>query len=171
MTVISPHAAGAAFDMAIRHLREARILALQALCQFDVQGDEFQSQLDGFLRDSVEERTSPGGKPLPPEAIKLAGDMARGAWSQHAGTDRRIAASSQSWSVGRMALVDRNILRLAVYELLEQPETPFKVVINEALELAHQFSDGESSAFVNGVLDAVWRQIQIEADAIGQQDD
>lgn len=156
--------------MAIRHLREARILALQALCQFDVQGDEFESQLDDFLRDSVDERTSSGGKPLPPEAIKLAADMVRGAWSQHAGSDRRIAASSQSWSIDRMALVDRNILRLAVYELLERPETPFKVVINEALELAHQFSDGESSAFVNGVLDAVWRKIQLETDAAGQRD-
>lgn len=157
--------------MAIRHLREARILALQALCQFDVQGDEFQSQLDDFLRDSVDERASSGGKPLPADAIELAADMARGAWSQHAGSDRRIAASSQSWSIDRMALVDRNILRLAVYELLERPETPFKVVINEALELAHGFSDGESPAFVNGVLDAVRQQIQFETDAAGRQNE
>lgn len=157
--------------MAIRHLREARGLAMQALCQLDVQGDEFHSQLDDFLHDSVHERTSSGGKPLPTDAIKLAAEMARGAWSQHADADRRIAASSQSWSIDRMALVDRNILRLAVYELLEQPQTPFKVVINEALELAHRFSDGESSAFVNGVLDAVWQQIQLETDAAGQQDE
>ena len=70
--------------------------------------------------------------------------------------DRRIAAKSEHWRLDRMPAVDRNILRLAVYEMSEL-KTPPAVVIDEALELARQFSGDESVAFVNGVLDAVHR--------------
>ena len=150
--------------MAIRFRHEARTLAMQALCQLDVQSEDFLPQLDDFLRDSASERASSGGVRLPSEAISLAASLAQGAWARRGDSDRRIAACSERWSVARMALVDRGILRLAVFELLEVPETPFKVVIDEALELAHEFSDVDSPSFINGVLDAVWRGIQSEID-------
>ena len=148
--------------MAVRFRHEARTLAMQVLCQLDVQNEDFLPQLDGFLRDSAAERASSGGVRLPAEAITLAAGMAQGAWARRGESDRRIAGCSESWSLERMALVDRGILRLAVFEMLEVPETPFKVVIDEALELAHEFSDAESPSFINGVLDAVWRGIQSE---------
>ena len=68
--------------------------------------------------------------------------------------DRRIQQSSQNWRLERMPMVDRNILRLAVYEMIKSG-TPRAVVIDEALELARQFSGDESVSFINGVLDAV----------------
>ena len=137
---------------------------MQALCQLDVQSEDFLPQLDDFLRDSASERASSGGVRLPGEAIRLAADLTRGAWARRGDSDGRIAESSESWSVDRMALVDRGILRLAVFELLEEPQIPFKVVIDEALELAHEFSDVDSPSFINGVLDAVWRRIHSEID-------
>lgn len=69
--------------------------------------------------------------------------------------DDQIVAGSRNWRLERMARVDRNILRLAVGELLHTPATPVKVVINEAVELAKRFGTAESSAFVNGVLDRI----------------
>jgi N utilization substance protein B len=74
--------------------------------------------------------------------------------------DRLLAANAHNWRVERMAIVDRIVLRLAVAELLTQPETPPKVVINEAIELARTFSGEEAVPFINGVLDAVRKQMQ-----------
>lgn len=73
--------------------------------------------------------------------------------------DTIIGAHARNWRVERMAVVDRLIMRLAVCELLTAPDTPAKVVINEALELARAFSGDEAVAFVNGVLDAVRRDL------------
>lgn len=69
--------------------------------------------------------------------------------------DRRIREHAEHWRLERMAAVDRNLLRLALFELLHYPETPPAVVINEALEIARRFSDKDSVDFVNGVLDAI----------------
>lgn len=70
-------------------------------------------------------------------------------------TDELIAAHARNWRIERMAVVDRLVLRLAIYELLERPDTPVPVVINEAMELARRFSGEEPVPFINGVLDAV----------------
>ena len=82
--------------------------------------------------------------------------LVRGATDQAAAIDQRITAKSDHWRLDRMAVVDRNILRLAVYEMTDVG-TPAPVVIDEALELARKFSTDESVAFINGVLDAVRR--------------
>jgi N utilization substance protein B len=82
--------------------------------------------------------------------------LVRGAAAGSAEIDRRISAKSANWRIERMPVVDRNILRLATYEM-NQLKTPPAVVIDEALELARQFSGEESVAFINGVLDAVRR--------------
>ena len=74
--------------------------------------------------------------------------------------DPMIVEAAEHWRLERLNVLDRLILRLAIYELLHEPETPAKVVINEALELARTFSGDEAVRFVNGVLDAVRRKLQ-----------
>ncbi|HKF00497.1 MAG TPA: transcription antitermination factor NusB [Actinomycetes bacterium] len=76
--------------------------------------------------------------------------------------DERIAAAAEHWRLGRMPLIDRNVLRLGAYELLEQPEVPTAVVLNEAVELAKLLSTADSGRFVNGVLGRIARDIRGE---------
>ncbi|MHC4194646.1 MAG: transcription antitermination factor NusB, partial [Planctomycetota bacterium] len=71
-----------------------------------------------------------------------------------------ITASIMKWDLSRLSFVDKNILRLAVYQLRFCPDIPPKVVINEALELAKKFGSAKSSAFVNGVLDSIFKKIK-----------
>jgi N utilization substance protein B len=77
--------------------------------------------------------------------------------------DRLLGAHAQNWRVERMAVLDRLVLRMATYELLADPGTPAKVVINEALELARAYSGEEAVGFVNGVLDAVRKELGRDA--------
>jgi len=84
-------------------------------------------------------------------------ELARGASKMAPDIDHRIAEKSAHWKIERMPIVDRNILRLGIYEMSRR-ETPPAVVIDEALELARQFSGEESVAFINGVLDAVHKE-------------
>jgi N utilization substance protein B len=123
------------------------------------------SEIAGFLGSAARERAADAGGPVGPGVVTLAGSLARGAWAAGDMLARRMAEASERWSIERMSLVDRNILRLGAYELLERPETPFKVALNEAIELAKLFGDIESPAFVNGVLDGVWRKVQQETGA------
>ena len=74
--------------------------------------------------------------------------------------DERIRSRAEHWRISRMAVVDRNILRLAVYELLFEPAVPAKVTINEAIEIAKKFGTSESSRFINGVLDRIHRELR-----------
>ena len=102
--------------------------------------------------------------------LQKAGDAAREFASQLVeGTvdrveeiDKILIETSEHWRLGRMSMVDRNVLRIAVYELLTK-STPPGVVINEALEVAKRFSSPESAGFVNGVLDAVNQEINAKA--------
>jgi N utilization substance protein B len=74
--------------------------------------------------------------------------------------DNRIRDRAENWRISRMAVVDRNILRLAVYEFLNEGDTPKTVVINEALEIARRFSTYEATQFINGILDAIKRDLE-----------
>ena len=121
----------------------ARRLALQGLCCLDVRGEGTAEAVLDFLRDSRES----------PETVAEAEGMLRSALARRGEADALLSGQSRHWDVGRMALVDRNILRLAVCELLAG-QTPKKVVISEALRLANEFGSAQSSRFVNGVLDA-----------------
>ncbi len=82
-----------------------------------------------------------------------AGDLYWGTLKHRKEIDQMLTEVAENWSVSRMAVVDRNILRLAAFELLHQTETPSKVVIDEAVELAKRYGSVDSSAFVNGILD------------------
>lgn len=73
--------------------------------------------------------------------------------------DRLLTRRTENWRIERMAVIDRLVLRLAIYELVAERETPAKVIINEALELARSYSGEEAVAFVNGVLDAVRKEL------------
>jgi N utilization substance protein B len=81
------------------------------------------------------------------------------------GMDEVIAGAASHWRIDRMAVVDRNVLRLAAYEMIHRPDTPKAVVIDEAIEVAKKFGGEESGAFVNGILDAVLRRLEGEKQA------
>ncbi|MEY2475118.1 MAG: transcription antitermination protein NusB [Actinomycetota bacterium] len=96
--------------------------------------------------------------PLPPEEFVV--DLVSGVGKHQARIDELIAAHAIDWTLERMAAVDRNILRLAVYELLERPDIPAAAVLSEAVELATRYSTDESSRFVNGLLASVAKDVR-----------
>jgi len=83
-----------------------------------------------------------------------------GVYGQQREMDRIIAGSAEHWRIERMAVVDRNVLRMAVYEMLTERETPPAVIIDEAIEVARRFGSEESGAFINGILDDVRRRVE-----------
>ena len=127
--------------------RESRRLALQVLYAADLA--PAQGSDEAF--DRVAENFD-----LHPGAVAFAKELVCGTLAARDTIDARIALHAQNWRLERMAAVDRNLLRLAVHELLHT-DTPAQVVINEAVELARDFGGERSPAFVNGVLDAVAR--------------
>jgi N utilization substance protein B len=76
--------------------------------------------------------------------------------------DERIRLRTEHWRIPRMAIVDRNLLRMAIYEFMFQPNTPRTVAINEALEIARRFSTHEATQFINGILDAIKRDLETQ---------
>ena len=137
--------------MPARHRSRQR--ALQVLFASDYGSKSVEDAISAFYETLGSEESEPVR--TPPDPFMEA--LVRGAAAKTAEIDRRIASSSEHWRLERMAAVDRNILRLAVYEMTDT-ETPAAVVIDEALELARQFSTDESVSFVNGLLDAIRRQ-------------
>jgi len=95
------------------------------------------------------------GPELAGTSRRFAEDLAEGTIAHLQSIDARIEAQAQHWRLERMAVIDRLILRMAVYEFLYRPETPRMVVIDEAIELARTFSEQDAVRFVNGVLDGI----------------
>ena len=126
----------------------ARELAMQALYQLDVQGDDILGHLEKFFLESDTVNF----------IRKLASDWTKGTWDNLKQCDEFIADSTIKWEFARLSPVDRSILRLSVYQLKFCPDIPPKVIINEAIELAKKFSTDKSPAFVNGVLDAILKK-------------
>ena len=125
--------------------RTARECALQMLYQHDVGKQVLETILDSFWEMNEQ-----------PEKVRaFATELFRGTISRIKEIDRLIQGHTKNWRLSRMAAVDRNVLRLAVFELLSDAKTPDTVVINEALEIAKKFSTNESAQFVNGVLDSI----------------
>jgi N utilization substance protein B len=91
----------------------------------------------------------------PEEAQRFAAELVEGVLERRERIDALIAASSEHWRLSRLPQVDRNILRVATYELLCRPDVPASVAIDEAIEIAKRFGSDESPQFVNGVLDHV----------------
>ncbi|MBI3286776.1 MAG: transcription antitermination factor NusB [Chloroflexi bacterium] len=122
--------------------RKARAVALQTLYEVDVAGHAAEV----VLAQRQEEDD------LPEEGVEFARRLVKGAWEHRARLDVLISQIAPEWPVAQMAPIDRNILRLAIYEILHEPETPLKVAINEAVELAKLFGSDSSRRFVNGAL-------------------
>ena len=101
-----------------------------------------------------------GEEAVPDRQREFANGLVLGTVERQAEIDRLLAAHAQNWRVERMAVIDRIVLRMAVYEMLAAGETPAKVIINEAIELARSFSGDEAVGFVNGVLDAVRKNLR-----------
>ncbi|MCU1494480.1 MAG: NusB antitermination factor [Acidimicrobiaceae bacterium] len=96
--------------------------------------------------------------PIPPEAY--AEELFLGVGRRAAEVDRLVAENATSWAIDRMPAVDRQLLRLATYELLDRPDVPLAVIIDEAVELAKQYSTDDSGRYVNGVLAAVAARVR-----------
>ena len=126
----------------------ARELAIQGLYQLDVQGPDLLGELGRFFNEADDDEV----------VRKLALDWTTGTWENLALCDEAIEEAAIKWQFKRLATVDKSILRLSVYQLKFCSDIPPKVVINEAIELAKKYSTEKSSAFVNGVLDAVLRK-------------
>lgn len=99
---------------------------------------------------------------LPEAARCFAGELVAGVMAHRARLDERLGAHATNWRLERMAVVDRNVLRLAAYEIL-YTETPSEVLIDEAVDLARRFGGDRSPGFVNGILDALSREREKEA--------
>src|SRR5436190_7501517 len=131
--------------------RKARECALQMLFAADVA----EMTADDVVRSYWAEL---GESELDETARAFATRLATGTLSNLEQLDERIRSRAEHWRISRMAVVDRNILRLAVYEFLYEP-TPRTVAINEALEIARRFSTYEATQFINGILDAIKRDL------------
>ena len=137
-----------------QQLRLAREAALQMLYGWEMTGDALPEAIAG-VRDLQL-------RPPAPERDALAVALAQGTARTLDRIDPLIAEAATNWRIERLAVIDRLVLRLAVYELLERPDVPPAVVINEALELARTFSAPDAVRFVNGVLDAIRRRLEQE---------
>ena len=124
----------------------ARERAVQALYQIDVTASDLEEALSRFWRSF---------EPVEREVMDLAEGLVRGVAEHRRAIDEAIEGVSAHWRLDRMAKVDRNVLRLAVHELLHREEVPVKVVINEAIELGKKYGSESSGAFINGVLDKI----------------
>lgn len=142
--------------MPARHRSRQR--ALQVLYQWDMRREPVERAIESFY-DTLFDPTGQGGDGgEPPPVDDFMETLVRGAAASFETIDRKIAEKSANWRIERMPVVDRNVLRLGIYEMT-QIGTPPAVVIDEAIELARQFSGEESVSFINGVLDAVRREI------------
>lgn len=127
--------------------RRARERALQILFQWDIHGKP-GDWLDDFWRQY----------PAPEDVKGFAERLVEGVLAHRKELDELIGTLALNWKIERMPIVDRNILRSALFELLWLPDVPAKVTVNEALELARAFADEEARRFVNGILDRVLKE-------------
>ena len=127
--------------------RKARECALQMLFAADVVKNEDSFSIDDYWAEL-------GDSDFDDKTREFANNLVRGTITNNEPIDDRIRTRAEHWRIERMAIVDRNVLRLAVYEFLYE-DTPHTVVINEALEIARRFSTFEATQFINGILDAI----------------
>ncbi len=130
--------------------RRARECALQMLFQIDLTGVGAEEVFAQFW----------AGQAASDETRAFAQGLVLGVMRHRRSIDSVLTSSSEHWRVERMAVVDRNVLRMAVYEMLFHPETPAAVVIDEAIEVAKRFGGEESGAFVNGILDGIRKSVE-----------
>lgn len=139
--------------------RQAREAALQVLYRMDgMPAPDLEAILADPRRISAELATHFAHFLVPEGQREFAAELAAGALRDRQKIDSIIESAQTQWKLVRMAAIDRNLLRLAVHEMLAFSDIPPSVTINEAIELAKQFSAAESAAFINGILDQVARE-------------
>ncbi len=131
--------------------RQSRILAMQALCQWDVQGEETTQALAEFLR-AQEASESDLGK---------ATEIVKKFWANRQSVDDRIEARATNWDLKRLSPVDRNVMRVALVEWMTG-EVPEKVVLDEAIEIGKEYGGAESPRLINGILDKVLKKMNTD---------
>lgn len=127
--------------------RRAREIVLQLLYEADVNGTRDAESARRFIRSRLQGRRG---------LTDFADKLLRGTLSHRDAIDQRLSKAATRWSLPRMPVTDRNVLRLATYEMLHG-ETPGRVAVNEAIELAKRYGDKDSPRFVNGVLDRLYK--------------
>jgi N utilization substance protein B len=125
--------------------RRSRELAMQALFYVDMRQNQSKAMLDLYLQNFTP------AKKLLPFFLELVNGVIR----EREQIDTMIERFSSNWKMSRMSCVDRNIMRIAIYEMLYRVDIPLKVSINEAIDVAKKFGTEESGAFINGILDSV----------------
>lgn len=130
--------------------RQARTVAMQTLYEFDTTGHDVDETLQ---RDAA-------GLRLSAESLAYAEELTHGVLARLEVIDAEIAKVASDWPISQMARIDKNILRLAIYEILYNNSVPAKAAINEAVELAKLFGSDTSSRFVNGVLGTIFNRTQ-----------
>jgi N utilization substance protein B len=135
----------------------AREAAIQMLYQWEVGREPMADVARTFWTEGPA-----AGSALGDDLRRFATTLAAGVADSVGDIDPIITGAAENWRIERMNVLDRLILRMAIYEFLHEPETPAKVIINEALELARTFSTDDSVRFINGVLDAVRRTLPRE---------
>lgn len=132
----------------MRKRSRSREFALQILYQMDITHDNSEPSLDNFWFRYSEEI-------IDEEVKQFSSELVRGVAGNLAAIDKKISQYATNWELKRMAVVDRNVLRLSCYELMYRTDIPPKVSINEAVELAKKYSGLEAGKFVNAILDKV----------------
>ncbi len=127
--------------------RQARELALQALFFFDMDSSDPEKSLEGFCINNEEKLT--------PEIKPFFLDLVNGVMEHQSQIDDLLIKCSKNWKLSRMPVVDRNIMRIAIFEFLKREDIPSSVTINEAVEIGKKYGTRDSGAFINGVLDRI----------------
>ncbi len=129
----------------MRKRSQAREIALQTLYELDVRGEEVLDEIEALIAKTIRDT----------EVAKFGRELVEGTWENRTQIDHHIEEVARNWEISRMAIVDRNVLRLATYELIFREDIPPLVSINEAIEIVKKYSTRNSGAFVNGILDNI----------------
>jgi transcription antitermination protein NusB len=129
--------------------RMAREWAVQILFALDLNPADPETVFAGFWREHAADRN----------ARAFTEQAVRGVWAHREAIDACLKARAEHWDVSRMGVIERNVMRLALYELMYCPEIPAAVAINEAVDIAKYFSNTESGRFVNGILDRARKEL------------
>ncbi len=130
--------------------RQGREWAVQLLFQLDLNPGELEKAFAGFWQDLTAE----------PEAREFAEELVRGVMEHKKELDASIVKCAKNWTVKRMGVVDRNVIRMALYEMHHKDDIPSVVSINEAVDIVKYFSSTESGKFVNGILDRARKDLE-----------
>jgi N utilization substance protein B len=153
----------------IRRRTRAREIAMQVLFQFDVRGEGYAAEVGKTTAQLCADEANEGKEPQDgrehADVVEFAQRIVDGTLQNRAAIDQRLAGVTRNWDLARMATVDRNVLRMATYELTFCADVPPKVAINEAIELGKKYSTANSGGFVNGILDRIRIDLERERGA------